>query len=39
MQYVQSKELHNIYVEDEFGNSVNIHMLRNDVRKVFAVFS
>lgn len=35
MQYVQSKELHSIYVEDESGNSVNLHMLRNCLKKCF----
>lgn len=39
MQYLQNKELRNIYVEYVFGNSVDVHMLRNYLREVFPVFS
>lgn len=35
MQYVQNQEIHNIYVEYVFGSSINVHMVRNYLRKVF----
>lgn len=35
MQHVQNREIHNIYVEYVFGSSINVHMLRNYLRKVF----
>lgn len=30
------KELHNFYVERVLGNSINVHMLRNYLRKFFS---
>lgn len=35
MQYVQNQEIHNIYVEYVFGSSINVHTLRNYLRKFF----
>lgn len=39
MRCVQSKELHNVYVEHVFGNSINLHLLRTYIRKVSPLLS